>query len=209
MFSLYRQTVKESISGDKNGYLPSDLLWGLIPGFLEGSCLSTYGVLMLICSPLPNSFQESVSWHRYETWSWAESLSTGTHGKSAQTQETCKASELSMSTCIRGASPNLNQSRCFQSMTCPSSVAHKMLFSCTSVVQRSAGMHMLPSTSQELLPELILPKIGSGSPDFVLQSLTSCRKHIRNCHLLYMFLMLLALCGLFITLRSITLHELK
>lgn len=37
---------------------------------------------MLMCSHLPNNFQESLSWLRSGTWSWIESLSTGTHSTS-------------------------------------------------------------------------------------------------------------------------------
>lgn len=149
--------------------------------------------LMLICSPLPNNFRESMSYHTHGTWRWAESLSPGTHSKSTWTQETCTSPELSMLTCITRASPEVKQSRCSQSMMCTSSVAHKMLFSCTRALPKeSAGMHMSPGTNQELLSS---------------DQLQEAREQLSLA--LFMFVVLLPLCGLFIILKSITFLEFK
>lgn len=125
-----------------------------------------------MCSLLPNNFQQSVSWLRSGTW--AESSSTGTHSKSAQTQETHRASQLSIFTWPEAE----------QVLPATSSAVHKMLFSCTWVMPKlSDGVHMLPGTKQELLPSpvLVSKKIESGTAHSVLKSLTSCRWAVVTC----------------------------
>lgn len=134
---------------------------------------------MLMCSPLLNNFQESLSCHRYETWSWTEFLSPGKHAKPAQTRKTCSVQTVHSYLHEQEQPwPRVEQVSPFFSVH---------IFSCTCVLPEVwAGLHMLLGTKQELIlsPELVSPQTGTGIPHSFVTPLISARKYASNCHLL-------------------------